>query len=80
LNELERVECEESLATFLRYAWRFIDPAPYVHGWVIDALAEHLEAVADGEIKRLLINIPPRMGKPVSADTLFPPMSVFSLN
>lgn len=60
LRELDRIECEESLGTFLRRGWRYIDPAPFVDGWVIDALAEHLEAVVDGHIKRLIINIPPR--------------------
>lgn len=72
LNELDRVECEESLSTFLMHAWRFIDPAPYVHGWVIDALAEHLEAVCDGDLKRLLINIPPRMGKSSIISVAYP--------
>ena len=30
-----------------------------MHGWHIDAIAEHLEAVTAGEINRLLINVPP---------------------
>lgn len=60
LLEIERLECEESLSTFLQRGWKYIDPAPFVDGWVIDALAEHLEAVIDGQIRKLLINIPPR--------------------
>ncbi len=72
LSEMERVECEESLATFLRYAWRFIDPAAYVHGWVVDAIAEHLEAVCDGEIPRLIINVPPRCLKSSLCSVAFP--------
>ena len=63
LLEIERMKCEESLAQFLQSAWKHIDPAPFVGGWVIDAVAEHLEAVCDGQIKRLLINIPPRCSK-----------------
>ena len=65
--ELTRMDCEDSLYTFLMHAWRHIDPAPFKPGWVIDALAEHLEAIVDGEIRRLLINIPPRCSKPVAA-------------
>lgn len=33
--------------------------ARYVHNWHIDAICEHLEAVTDGRINRLLINVPP---------------------
>lgn len=55
--------CELSLLRFFEEAWSVFDPAPYVGGWHLAAIAEHLEAVSRGEIKRLLINIPPRFGK-----------------
>lgn len=58
-----RDECEGSLSSFLRYAWKYIDPAPYIHGWHIDAICEHLEAVARGELRHLIINQPPRTMK-----------------
>ena len=63
LRELDRADCEESLYVFLRNAWKYIDPSTWRDGWPIEAVAEHLQAVVDGEIKRLIINIPPRMGK-----------------
>lgn len=63
LLDIERADCEDSLYMFLRHAWKFIDPSPWKDGWPIEAVAEHLQAVVDGEIKRLVINIPPRMGK-----------------
>ncbi len=63
LRDLERADCEESLYAFLTRAWRYIDPSPWRDGWPIEAVAEHLQAVVDGQIRRLLINIPPRMGK-----------------
>lgn len=63
LRDIERVNCEESLYFFLSRAWRYIDPSPWRDGWPIEAVAEHLQAVVDGEIRRLIINIPPRMGK-----------------
>jgi len=59
----DRRRCEESLSEFLRGAWRYIDPSPYVHGWHLDAIAEHLQAVTDGDIRRLIINVPPRTSK-----------------
>lgn len=59
----EREACEESLYEFLVRAWKYIDPAPWKDGWPIEAVAEHLQAVVDGEIRKLLINIPPRCAK-----------------
>ncbi|MBV8458413.1 MAG: hypothetical protein JO122_17565 [Acetobacteraceae bacterium] len=58
-----REACEESLLEFLRQAWPWFDPSPLVINWHMEAIAEHLEAVSCGQIRRLLINIPPRTGK-----------------
>lgn len=59
----EREECEESLICFLKAGWKYIDPSAFISGWHLEAIAEHLQAVTDGEIKRLLINVPPRTSK-----------------
>ena len=61
--DIIREQCERSLAQFLRESWEHFDPSPYSHGWHIDAICEHLEAVSSGQIRRLLINIPPRFAK-----------------
>lgn len=45
---------------------------PYVHGWHIDALAEHLEAVSDGRLLRLLINVPPGTMKSLATSVAWP--------
>ena len=63
MDELDRFDCEESLYTFLQHAWPHMDPAPFKGSWHIQAIAEHLQAVVDGDIKRLLINVPPRSSK-----------------
>lgn len=68
----ERERLERSLYDFLRDGWKFIDPAPWKDGWPVEAVAEHLQAVVDGEIKRLLINIPPRCGKSSICSVAFP--------
>ena len=72
LLDIDRVECEESLYKFLQGGWKFIDPSPFADSWAIEAVAEHLEAVVDGEIRRLVINIPPRMGKSSLCSVAFP--------
>jgi predicted phage terminase large subunit-like protein len=63
---------ERRLRHFIKYAWPHIDPADYVANWHIDAIAEHLEAVADGEIRRLAIMMPPRHMKSLSVNVAFP--------
>lgn len=72
LLDLDRVDCEDSLYTFLQYAWRYVDPSPFQPGWVLEAICEHLEAVVDGDIRRLIINIPPRCGKSTITSVCFP--------
>lgn len=72
LQALDRVDCEESLYLFLTNAWKYIDASPWRDGWPIEAVAEHLQAVVDGDIKRLIINIPPRHGKSTITSVAFP--------
>lgn len=62
-SERRRPIYEGSLVDFARAAWPSIDPSPYQDSWAIEALCEHLHAVTRGDIKRLLINFPPRCGK-----------------
>lgn len=57
---IDKLRAEKKMAIFLEQMWKYIDPHPYIHGWHIDAICEHMEAVVYGEIKRILINIPPR--------------------
>lgn len=70
---VEREHCKRSLAAFIRRAWAVLEPGqPYVHGWHIDAMAEHLEAVTAGQITRLLINVPPGTMKSLMTGVLWP--------
>lgn len=60
---MEQVTCEKSLYKFTETMWEFVEPAnPFIGNWHLEAIAEHLEAVTDGYITRLLINIPPGPG------------------
>ena len=72
LIELDRVDFEDDLMAFFRAAWPHIDSAEWVEGFPVQAVAEHLEAVADGQIRRLLINIPPRCAKSSLVSVAFP--------
>lgn len=51
------------LHEFLRQFWDVIVPAPFVDNWHIGAMCEYLEAVTIGQLKKLVINVPPATGK-----------------
>ena len=73
LAAIDRVDCSESLITFIKRAWHTIEPGtPFTTGWAVDCMAEHLEAVTRGDIKRLLINVPPGCTKSVLVNTFWP--------
>src|SRR5579885_2022983 len=63
LDAIEKELCERSLYEFLQRAWPHFDPAIFTGGWHLEAICEHLEAVTRGEIRQLLINVPPRHAK-----------------
>src|SRR5512143_851701 len=64
---------EGSLLAFAEYVWPVVEPAiPFIKGWAIGAIAEHLEAVTNGEIRRLLINVPPGFTKSLMTDVFWP--------
>jgi predicted phage terminase large subunit-like protein len=58
---VKKEKAERGLREFTKQAWHIVEPTtPFISNWHIDAITEHLEAVTRGQIKRLLINIPPR--------------------
>lgn len=67
-----REKCK-TLHGFVQEAWPILEPsAPFVDGWVIKAICDHLEAVSAGKITRLLINVPPGMMKSLLVGVLWP--------
>jgi predicted phage terminase large subunit-like protein len=72
LLDLDRADCEESLYEFYKTSWRYIDPSPWCDAWAIDAICEHLQAVVDGQIRQLIINCIPRIGKSSLTSVAFP--------
>ena len=70
---IDRQLCGKSLHEFVKAAWHVIEPGvPYVDGPHIQAICEHLQAITDGEIRFLLINIPPRHAKSTIVNVLWP--------
>jgi predicted phage terminase large subunit-like protein len=67
-----RTRCER-LAGFVREAWPVLEPnTPLVWNWHLDAICAHLEAITDGRINRLLINVPPGSSKSMIVSVLWP--------
>jgi predicted phage terminase large subunit-like protein len=64
---------EGDLRAFVPAAWPVLEPArSFVANWHHDLLAEYLTAVFQGQVKRLLVNIPPRHTKSRFATVLWP--------
>jgi len=63
----------DDLSLYMREAWPIVEPStPFIPGWHIDAIAEHLEAVTAGQIRRLIINVPPGFTKTLTTCVMWP--------
>lgn len=62
---LSYYESINSYYAFVKQAWGQVEgpDKPFIDGWHIQAICEHLEAVKRREIKKLMIFVPPRTGK-----------------
>ena len=73
LDELDRLDAEDSLSDYAALMWKVLEPkAPLIRGRSWEAICDHLEAVANGEITRLLLNVPPGFSKSLLSDVFFP--------
>lgn len=73
IDDEERALSQDSLAAFARLAWPVLEPAtPLKWGWALDLMCDHLEAVTRGDIKRLLMNVPPGSMKSLLTGVIWP--------
>jgi predicted phage terminase large subunit-like protein len=64
---------KRSMHEFIKQCWTTLEPGRvYKDNWHIQAICEHLEAVISGDIRKLIINIPPRHMKSLTCDVAFP--------
>jgi predicted phage terminase large subunit-like protein len=68
----EALRLEEDFLAFVEAAWPSIDSAEFQRSWVVEAMCEHLQAVANGALKRLTITVPPRCSKTLITSVCFP--------
>ena len=70
---LFRAMLAEHLMSFTRYAFEVIRPGiPFRPNWHLEAMTHKLAQVASGEIRRLIINVPPRNLKSLCASVALP--------
>lgn len=70
-DEAERLKL--SLRAYVRAAWPAVEPAtPLVSNWHIDAICDALEACYRRDIRRLIVNVPPRTMKSSLVSVLAP--------
>lgn len=61
------------LRQFVEHGWKVLEPGTkFRPGWHIDAICEHLEAVSAGQIRDLLITIPPGHMKSLIVSVFWP--------
>lgn len=72
-ENLKTLAAETSLRSFIEIVWPVLEPGrEFVSGWAVDAICDHLQAVSDGYIQKLLINVPPGCMKSLTTDVLWP--------
>lgn len=72
LNNLKRAVYQRKFSEFIKAAWPSIETAKYSHGWHVDLISEHLEAIYSGELGDTIFNIPPRCSKSTLISVMFP--------
>ena len=73
LDALDKLEAEDSLLNFMRLGWAALEPGvEFVPNYAVEAICDHLQAVTRGEIRRLLMNVPPGTSKSMSTNVFWP--------
>jgi len=63
---------KQGLKGMVECSWGQLEPGPFIDNWHIQEICDHLEAVTAGEIKRLIINIPPGFMKSLLVSVMWP--------
>jgi predicted phage terminase large subunit-like protein len=64
---------KKRLRSFVEQAWPVLEPStPFKPNWHIDCICDHLEAITRGEIRKLIINVPPGSMKSLLTGVFWP--------
>jgi len=66
-------KCRDSLYYFIKTFWHVLEPGrEMVDGWAVQAICDHLQAVTEGKIQNLIINVPPGFMKSLTSSVFWP--------
>lgn len=72
ISTLRRSLERDSLPAFIRAAWPIVEPAQQLKwGWHLDEICDALTEITRGNLKRLLINVPPGTGKSLTVSVFW---------
>ena len=72
-DEIDAEFAARSLGQFVRQAWHVLEPdVPFVDGLHVSAICDHLQAVTEGRIRNLIINVPPGHAKSLLTAVFWP--------
>lgn len=71
-QQMEILHLKKSFYYFVKQSWDEVQTDEYIDGRYIKLLCDHFQAVYEGRIKDVIINIPPRMLKTDLSGVFFP--------
>lgn len=67
VSAVEQEEARRSLKDFIELSWHVLHPnTPFIDNWHIGCVCEHLQAMSDLQIRKLVINEPPSCMKSIA--------------
>lgn len=73
MNDRLKSVLRNNFSSFVQKCFGAVDPnAAYLHNWHLDLIADYLEACRAGDIRKLIINMPPRYMKSIAVTVAFP--------
>lgn len=72
LTQIQAELARRDLYRFFKDAWPYMDPAPFHDTWHLEVLCEFLSYVSIGDIRRLIVSMPPRMTKSLTCSVAWP--------
>lgn len=72
LQAIQLELARRNLHDYVRLFWPAIEVDDFLDNWHVATICEHLEAVTAGQIRRLMINMPPRHMKSLGVNVFWP--------
>jgi len=72
IREIDLELAHRHLVDFVTLTWCGVEVKPYIHGTIVEAICDHLEAVINGDIRKLIITVPPRHMKSLLTSVFLP--------